>query len=221
MIEVNTFNFLRDLAAHNDREWFALNKEKHDIAKENLINFTSKIITGLSKIDKAIPPDINPKNCVMRIYRDVRFSLDKTPYKTNFAAGISPNGKNFNGPGYYLHINPQECFIAGGYWMPEVNHLRLIRQEIDYNPAVFKESLKLLSKINPKACLDKNHTLKTAPKGYSPDHPEIEFIKLKSFTVTVPIKYRELMAPGAETKVLNGFASIYPFILFLRNALSH
>ena len=220
MIKVKTLDFLKDLAKNNDREWFALNKNRHDDARENVLGFATEIIEGLAEIDKSIPNDLTAKDCVMRIYRDIRFSLNKTPYKNNFGAGFSPDGKKFDGPGYYLHISPQECFVAGGCWMPEALQLKLIRQEIDYNASEFKESLKSLHKSNSKAQLDSDHKLKTAPKGYPADHPEIEFLRLKSFTVTIPVKPTELTKPDALTKVLSGFKSIYPFILFLRNAVS-
>lgn len=218
MINAETFNFLTELAANNNREWFALNKKRHDDARQNVLDFTAEIIKGLAETDKAIPLDLDPKDCVMRIYRDIRFSLDKTPYKTNFGIGISPNGKNFNGPGYYLHINPDECFIAGGCWMPEKDQLKLIRQEVDYNTADFKRSLE---KINPRSGgLDTEHTLKTAPKGYPADHPEIEYLKLKSYTITIPLKPGDLKKPDGLKQVLNGFASIHPFVIFLRSAIS-
>ena len=218
MIKADTFTFLSDLAENNNREWFAENKARHDVAKQEVFEFVSEIGKGLSKTDNAIPADLNAKDCVMRIYRDIRFSLDKTPYKTNFGAGISPNGKNFKGPGYYLHISPDECFVAGGCWMPEAEQLKLIRQEIDYNSFDFKKSLKFQK--NSNARLDSDHKLKTMPKGYPAGHPDSEFLKLKSFTVTIPLKPADLMKPDAVNTVVDGFASIYPFILFLRNAIS-
>lgn len=220
MIKAETFRFLTDLAANNSREWFALNKKRHDEARQNVLDFVAEVIKGLAETDKAIPTDLDPKDCVMRIYRDIRFSLDKTPYKTNFGAGISPFGKNFNGPGYYLHISPEECFVAAGCWMPEKDHLKLIRQEIDYNGSDFRQTLEKLDLKTSKGMLDTDHKLKTAPKGYPSDHPDIEFLKLKSFTVTIPLNSFELMKPGALKKVVSGFATLYPFVVFLRNAIS-
>lgn len=220
MIKAETLQFLTDLAANNNREWFAVNKPRHDEARQNVLDFVADVIRGLSKIDTAIPATLDPKDCVMRIYRDIRFSLDKTPYKTNFGAGISPFGKNFNGPGYYLHINPEECFVAAGCWMPEKDHLKLIRQEIDYNGADFRKALESIVSGKVNGRLDTEYKLKTAPKGYSIDHPDIEFLKLKSFTVTIPIKPSDLLKPDALEKVVNGFASMYPLVVFLRNAIS-
>lgn len=220
MIKVETFNFLKELAANNNRDWFAKHKVLHDNSRENVLEFVGSVIKDLSESDRAIPADLDPKECVMRIYRDIRFSLDKTPYKTNFGAGISPDGKNFNGPGYYLHISPYECFVAGGCWMPEKEQLKLIRQEIDYNSSDFRHSLDEFLSTSGNGRLDTDHKLKTTPKGYDPEHPDIEYLRLKSYTVTVPLKRSDLTSPAARETVVSAFAAIHPFILFLRNAIS-
>ena len=156
----------------------------------------------------------------MRIYRDVRFSKDKTPYKTNFGVGISPLGKKFNGPGYYLHISPEASFIAGGCWFPEAGHLKLIRQEIDYNAADLKKVIENTEFKNYFGDLDSEHILKTVPKGYSADHPQISQLKLKSFTVSHQITDQDLQNKNAVKKVVEGFEIMHPLIVFLRNALS-
>ncbi len=220
MIQTSTLSFLKELTNNNNREWFADNKARHDQARENVLDFAAEVIKGLAEIDSQIPATLEAKNCVMRIYRDIRFSTDKTPYKTNFGAGISPNGKSFNGAGYYLHISPDECFVAGGAWMPERDQLKAIRQEIDYNAAGLKESLKEFNLQNGNAGLDKEHQLKTTPKGYAADHPEIELLRLKSFTLSKQITPAELTKSTGLVTVLDGFSTIYPFMLFLRNALS-
>lgn len=219
MIRSATFDFLSDLAANNDREWFLANKLRHDEARKDVLEFTGEVITGLSQTDNTIPPDLDPKNCVMRIYRDVRFSLDKTPYKNNFGAGISRNGKSFNGPGYYLHIHPTDSFLAGGCWMPEGDLLRAIRQEIDYNGRELQELIEVPLFKNYFGSPDAEHTLKTVPKGYSADHPYIEYLKLKSFTFSHPLNSSELSGSNAIEEVVSGFARLYPFMTFLRNAI--
>jgi uncharacterized protein (TIGR02453 family) len=220
MIRPETFTFLSDLSANNNREWFALNKKRHDEARQNVLDFIMEVIKGLAEKDPAISADLDPKDCVMRIYRDIRFSLDKTPYKTNFGAGISPQGKNFNGPGYYLHVTPEECFVAGGCWMPEKEQLKLIRQEIDYNTSDFHQAIEMVNLLSANGQLDSDHKLKTAPKGYPSDHPDIEYLKLKSFTITLPLNPSDLMKADAVKKVVSGFSAIHPFIVFLRNAIS-
>ncbi len=220
MIKPGTFDFLKDLAENNNREWFQDNKARHDEARNNVLEFVGELIKGLSKIDKTVPADLDPKVCVMRIYRDVRFSLDKTPYKTNFGAGISQQGKNFNGPGYYLHIHPEESFIAGGCWMPEADMLKSIRQEIDYSGNDFRDIIaeKKFKKYFEEP--DQEYKLKTMPKGYSADHPEIEYLKLKSFTFTHSVKPEDLTRTTAASQVLEGFELLHPFMIFLRNAIS-
>lgn len=220
MIKSGTFDFLSDLAKNNNRDWFQENKARHDEARVNVIEFVAELIGGLSRIDNIISADLDPKACVMRIYRDIRFSLNKTPYKTNFGAGISQHGKNFKGPGYYLHIQPEECFLAGGCWMPEPDMLKSIRQEIDYNGGQFRRIVDAPAFKEYFGMADQEYKLKTMPKGYAADHPDIEYLKLKSFTFTHSLSSRELSAPGAVKAVLEGFEKLHPFIVFLRNAIS-
>ena len=99
MIKSETFDFLKELSINNDRDWFHVNKSRHEQAKANVIDFAAGVITQLSKIDTSIPSGLDPKNCIMRIYRDIRFSKDKTPYKTNFGLAFSAHGKNFKDAG--------------------------------------------------------------------------------------------------------------------------
>jgi uncharacterized protein (TIGR02453 family) len=220
MLKPATFDFLADLAKNNNREWFQDNKARHDEARSNVLDFVGELINGLSEIDKTISADLDPKTCVMRIYRDVRFSLNKTPYKNNFGAGISQQGKNFNGPGYYLHIHPEESFVAGGCWMPEAEMLKSIRQEIDYSGSDFRDLVNGAPFKQYFGQPDQEYKLKTTPKGYSADHPDIEYLKLKSFTFTKALDPHELMKPKAAKTVLDGFEKLHPFMVFLRNAIS-
>ncbi len=220
MINSATFDFLKDLAANNNRDWFIENKLRHDEARKNVLEFAGNLISKLSKIDTALTSDLDPKNCVMRIYRDVRFSKNKTPYKTNFGAGFSENGKNFKSAGYYLHIHPEHSFLAGGCWMPEADILKAIRQEIDYNGADFHSIIDNKAFKQYFGSLDPEYTLKTPPKGYNADHPDIEYLKLKSFTFSHPLSRKELTSPNAVDAVCDGFIRLYPFIAFLRNAVS-
>lgn len=218
MIKFETFTFLESLTANNDREWFQVHKSEHDVARANVLDFIAEVIKGLSKIDNTISSDLNAKDCVMRIYRDIRFSKDKTPYKVNFGAGISAKGKNFNGPGYYLHISPNQSFLAGGCWFPESSQLKAIRQEIDYNSSEFHSILEDKLFKNFFGDLDKEGSLKTVPKGYSIDNPNLEYLKLKSFTASHEMNKKELMSADSVKNVLTGFEALHPFIVFLRNA---
>ena len=136
-ISKDTFTFLKELIANNDRDWFNTHKNRYEQAKQNAIDFTQELLKGIKKIDPSIPEDLQAKKCLLRIYRDVRFSKNKTPYKSNIGISISSDGRGGTLPGYYIHIEPKKSFVAGGYWMPEAQHLKAIRQEIDYNTSDF------------------------------------------------------------------------------------
>lgn len=220
MIQQTTFQFLRDIARNNNREWFQANKERYEHARENVLEFTSRVLEGLSQIDPMIGGDVQAKQCVLRIYRDIRFSKDKTPYKTNFGIGISPTAKNFKGPGYYLHLEPGQSFVTGGCWMPDSDLLKAIRQEIDYNFTDFHALLRKPDFESFFRDLDIEHKLKTAPKGYASDHPEIEYLKLKSFTASSDLTETQLTGNNSVNDVLVRLEALHPFMDFLRNALA-
>lgn len=220
MIQQTTFQFLRDIAKNNNREWFQENKERYELARQNVLDFTSEVLEGLSKIDPLISEDLQAKQCVLRIYRDIRFSKDKTPYKTNFGIGISPTAKNFQGPGYYLHLEPDQSFVTGGCWMPGSDLLKAIRQEIDYNSSDFHAILDDPDFKSLIGELDVEHKLKTAPKGYPAEHPDIEYLKLKSFTASSHLTEKQLVGKDSVHAVLVRLETLYPFMEFLRNALA-
>jgi len=218
MITPASFEFLQQVKENNNRDWFKKNKALYDEALSNVLDFTGLVIAGLAKIDPLIPAQLEAKDCVMRIYRDVRFSKDKSPYKVNFGIAISANGKNFNGPGYYIHIEPGKSFVGGGAWHPETEYLKSIRQEIDYNSSEWHE---IIDSENFKGAFGELNTddkLQTSPKGYPGNHPDIEFLKLKSFTAGCELSDKDFTNKNAVDKVVALFEKLYPFIVFLRNA---
>ncbi|POY35648.1 TIGR02453 family protein [Solitalea longa] len=218
MLQQTTFDFLKELAENNNRDWFMENKKRYDMAKQNVEDFVDAVLVKLAEIDPAVS-GIKAKQCVMRIYRDVRFSKDKLPYKKNFGIVVSSMGKGVNGPCYYLHIEPATCFAAGGYWMPEAEHIKAIRQEIDYNTHDFKVIIEAKAFKQYFNKLDEEGKLKTAPKGYPADHPEIELLKLKSFTVSNELDQKALLGKNAVEQVVNVWKEVYPFNQFLFNAI--
>lgn len=218
MLKKETLVFIKDVAENNNREWFAEHKPKYEEAKADVLELVAAIIPELSKIDPLISADLDPKRCLMRIYRDVRFSKNKDPYKNNFGMWFSSKSKGVNEPGYYLHIQPGKSFIAGGYWMPEAPHVKLIRQEIDYNIGDFKEIIENKDfKKNFK--LGTASALKNAPKGYDPTDPNIEYLKLKSFEATMPLDDEEFFKPTLVNKLISSFKTVNPLVAFLRNAI--
>jgi uncharacterized protein (TIGR02453 family) len=220
MIQSHTLDFLKELVENNNREWFQVNKERYDKARENVIELTADIIGKLHKIDPGVSADLDPKKCVMRIYRDIRFSKNKTPYKNNFGISLPASGTKLGGAEYYLHIQPGKSFIAGGYWMPETEHLKAIRQEIDYNADDLKKIIDAPHFIKLFGEFRKQDQLKTVPRDYSAENPNIDLLKLKSFIVSHPLKDKELMGAKAADEIVEVCNNLYPLNVFLKNALA-
>jgi uncharacterized protein (TIGR02453 family) len=219
MIKKETFDFLADLAKNNAREWFADHKDRYEDAHQNVIAFAGELITALSKLDASVDANLDAKKCVMRIYRDIRFSKDKTPYKTNFGIGRLTKSKTPE-TGYYLQIEPGRSFIAGGYWMPEGDHIKAIRQEIDYNAA---DLVSIIDAPDFKKTFGEfrdQEKLKTLPKGYNADNEHIELLKLKSFIAYRDLKDKELMSSKAAENIAELCARLQPLNVFLTNAIS-
>ncbi len=184
--------FLKAIAKNNNREWFEKNKPKYITAKTHFEDFLETFHGELVKFDESLA-GLNPRKLGFRIYRDVRFSKDKRPYKVNMGAGFSEHGKMEQEPGYYVHLEPGKSFIAGGFYMPDTDKLARIRQEIDYNTDQF---LKILNDKKFKRSfsgLDDFDSLKTAPKGYPKDHPHIGLLKHKSYIVSHPFTDKEVL----------------------------
>ena len=219
MLSKSTFDFLKSLKKNNNRDWFEKNKEKYLAAKENVESFVGELIAGFTKFEKNLA-GLQPKDCTFRIYRDVRFSKDKRPYKTNMGASINPGGKKMEVAGYYLHVEPGGSFLAGGRWMPSPDHLKMIRQEIDYNG---KELNKILNAKDFKkyyGALDTEYKLSRPPKGYDKNHPDIELLKMNSYIVWHPCNDKEMLSKNAVKEITKGARIMKPFLDFLNTAIS-
>jgi uncharacterized protein (TIGR02453 family) len=179
----NTLDFLKKLSRNNNREWFEKNKSRYLEIKDEFELFVNDVLQEMVTFDESLV-GLNPKKLTFRIYRDVRFSKDKTPYKTNVSAGISPGGKGMGVPGYYFQIEPgNKSMIAAGMYQPSPENLAKIRQEIDYNGEQLVQILKEKKFKKIFGELWNEDKLKTMPKGYPADHPHRELLKLKSFIV--------------------------------------
>src|SRR5688500_8125824 len=179
----NTLDFLKKLSRNNNREWFEKNKSRYLEIKDEFEAFVTEVLHDMTAFDESLA-GLNPKKLTFRIYRDVRFSKDKTPYKTNVSAGISPAGKGMGVPGYYFQIEPgNNSMVAAGMYQPSPENLAKIRQEIDYNGGRLVSVLqeKKFKKIFGE--LWNEDRLKTMPKGYQAEHPYSVLLKLKSFMV--------------------------------------
>ena len=211
--------FLKDLARHNDRDWFEKNKPRYVKVRQDFEELVAIILDELVKFDPALA-GLNAKKLPFRIYRDVRFSKDKRPYKTNMGAGFSPNGRLIQEPGYYLHLEPNDkSFVAGGIYMPDAGYLAKLRQEIDYNPDGLKSILKQKKFRDRFGGFDDFDKLKTAPKGYPKDHPNIEWLKLKSFIVSMPLTDKQVADKKLVSIVASACRQIKPLNEYIRQAL--
>ena len=212
--------FLRDLVRHNDREWFEKNRSRYLEAKQEFEGVVEKVLKEIVKFDPKLE-GLDAKKLPFRIYRDVRFSKDKRPYKVHMGAGFSPNGKLVQEPGYYLHLQPgNKSFVAGGIYEPDAANLSKIRQEIDYNA----DGLKRILTARPFRKLfdgfDDYDRLKTAPKGYPKDHPHIEWLKHKSFIVSVALTDKQVADRSFVRTVSNACSNIKPLNDYIREAIS-
>src|SRR5690554_3506990 len=216
----DTFDFLNDLNSNNNRDWFSENKYRYDRSWQEMKRFVGQIIEGLARFDPKIHKDIDPGKCLFRIYRDIRFRKDKMPYKTWLGAGISINGRKLQGPEYYIHVQPDRSFLAVGYWRPEKEHLAAIRQEIDYQGEEWEKMLRQISEQAGESLYpDREDSLKRPPAGFTADHPQIEYLKLKSFTLSRPLENHALMGPEAVAYVLNFYQEMLPFKTFIHQAI--
>lgn len=218
MVKAETLDFLKDLVENNNRDWFLEHKNIYEQARENVVEFAGELLQELSKTDPLVNAATDPKKCVMRIYRDVRFSKDKTPYKNNFGINFKTGVGNAE-LGYYLHIQPGKSFVGGGYWMPQAEHVKAIRQEIDYNGSVLNAIVNDASFIDNFSAFDQQEQLKNNPKGYDADHPYLNLLKLKSFAAVHPLSDKELMDKSAVKTAMQYLKKIYPLNNFLNQAL--
>ena len=210
-------NFLKDIKVNNNREWFNENKSQYEAAKEKFEAFVDILIMKVKEFDNSI--DVNSaKECTFRIYRDVRFSKDKEPYKPNFGAYIAKGGRKSEYAGYYIHIESGASFAGGGIYCPQPKILKAVRDDIYDDPKAIKEIINEpgFKKIFPDMYGEK---LKTAPRGFPKDFPDIDLLNFKSYTVVKELTDKELNASDFLDKVISVFKTQKPFNTYLNNAL--
>jgi uncharacterized protein (TIGR02453 family) len=213
-------SFLKTLSKNNNRDWFLKNKDRYLAAKNEFEDFLETLHHELVKFDDSLA-GLNPRKQGFRIYRDVRFSKDKRPYKVNMGAGFSAHGKMEQEPGYYVHVEPgNKSFVAGGFYMPDAEKLAKIRQEIDYNADVLLKIMKAATFKKYFKGLDDFDRLKTAPKGFAKDHPQLELLKNKSFVVSHAFTDADVAAPNFARTVAAACRAMKPFNQFLQEAVS-
>jgi len=220
MLQPSTLKFLKDLKKNNNKPWFDAHRKEYEAAKKDFTAFIQAVIDKHSKMDPTIK-SIVAKNCLFRINRDIRFSKDKSPYKTNIGAYINRGGKKSLFGGYYFHCEPGQCFVGGGLWMPMPPELNKVRQEIDYNFAEFKKIInsKKFKSIYKDLSRDAEYVLSRVPKGYEANNPAAEYLKLKSFVGTASLKDADLTSKDLVKKTTAAFEALQPLIEFVNNAI--
>jgi len=220
MLQISTIKFLKDLKKNNNRPWFEKNRKVYEDAKADFATFIQTVIDKHSKNDSTIKEQL-AKNCLFRINRDVRFSKDKSPYKSNMGASINPNGKKSLLAGYYFHLEPGQCFAGGGIWMPMPDDLKKVRQEVDYNFADFKKIIgaKKFKSVYGDLSHHAEYKLSRVPKGYNADNPAAEYLKLKSFVAMVNLKDTDLTSKELAKKTVAAFEALQPLLTFINNSI--
>lgn len=216
LIQPDTLQFLREVKENNNRPWFEVNKARYIAARENIRQWMIEIIDQMKKNDERIV--IDHTRCVGRIYRDIRFSKNKDPYRTFLGAFVlrSPEGANCE---FYVHFEPGNIFAGGGIYAPTPQMLKMIREDIAYstqnlnNIVQHKDFVRFFGKVD-------GEKLSRAPKGYAPDHPDIEWLRMKQFLVLRNFTDEEVLKAGFAGKVLETFSAARPLFDHIDNALN-
>ncbi|NTW51630.1 MAG: DUF2461 domain-containing protein [Chlorobiaceae bacterium] len=222
MVTESTLDFLKGLKANNTREWFEAHRPDYQAAHNDFFDTVVQFVQSVSGFDPAVAEArLDPKSCIMRIYRDIRFSKDKTPYKTGFFAYVSEGGRKGPLAGYYLHLEPGASFTGGGLYMPEPPALEKSRRAIDSrysewlsivtNPALLKE---FPEGVQPSG------TTKRPPKGYDDSNPAIGYLKFKGYYTQRFLCDNEVMASDFIDTLSNSCRAALPMVDFLNDALS-
>ena len=217
MLAKSTFDFLKKLRKNNHREWFHTHRDDYEAAKDDFRAMVSKLLEDFTRLNSRLT-GLEVKDLVFRINRDVRFSANKDPYKTNFGAYFVEGGKKSGKAGLYLQVEPGNCFMAGGCWMPPAPQLKSIRQEIDYNLESFNGILKEKSFRRLFGEMS-DCRLKTVPKGYDKSNPAIDHLRQTSFIVERSYEDKEIMSPAFNKECVNAYKSMLPFLTFLNTGL--
>lgn len=213
MLNKSIYKFLLELRENNNRDWFHANKKSYDQAKNDFELFVALTIEQIKTIDPRIS-GLQAKDCIFRIFRDTRFSENKTPYKTNFGAFLSSGGRKSRSGGYYIHIEPEACFLGGGCYRPAPNVLRAIREDIFHKPMDLKKIINSneFTKHFPELYGDK---LKTAPRGYPKDFKHIDLLNYKNYAVGKMIPDQTANSDLFSNEIEKTFKALYPLNQYL------
>ena len=210
--------FLDDLRKNNDREWFQKNKSRYEQAKNEFEAFLGLVIPAITEYNPEMK-FIEPRDCLFRIFRDVRFSKDKSPYKINMGGWITSAGRKSSGPGFYIHLQPGASFLSAGVHMPDPEKLKKIRKEIYYNIDEFKSILSGKNFKKHFSGIDEWDKQKLPPREFPKDFSEIDLLKNRSYSVSHSLKESTISNPGLFEYVMTVFKVTLPYNAFLKRAL--
>ena len=216
VIPASAFAFLKLLKKNNDRDWFAKNKERFTKEQEAIISFLDCLLPEMNKHD--VIENENGKKSLYRIYRDVRFSKDKAPFKTHFGGSLRRATKARRGS-YYFHIEPGNCFAGGGFWEPSPEDLKRIRDEFSADPDAVRKILKAKTFKSYFGELY-GEQLKTTPKGFQPDDPAIDLLRYKQFAVIRKFSDAEVLSPSFLKELNATFKAMRPFLDYMSDVLT-
>ena len=211
-INPDVFTFYRELKENNTREWFEPQKSRFKALESEIKEYTEELKNNLNNTDEIELAKI------FRIYRDVRFSKNKTPFKTHFGISFHRKKPQLRG-GYYLHIAPEDSFIATGFWNPEKEDLLRIRKEMEVDAAELRDVI-ADSKLKSYWGDIEGEELKTAPKGFSKDHADIDLIRKKQFLFVKKFTDKEVLALDFQDQIIKHFEAIRPFFDYMTNILT-
>lgn len=219
MITASIIRFLKGVKKNNNKAWLDANRSLYDTSKEEFLAQVAEVLKGIVAFDKSYA-DLVPKDCIFRLNRDIRFSKEKHPYKTNYAAYFNPAGKKGSGAGFYMHIEPGKSFAAVGLWDPPPAHLSAIRQEIDYNLDDWKKMIgdKSFKKYFSQG-FNLSQRLVRAPKGYEENNPAIEYLKMKNFVVSRSFTDEEISSAKFTSELVNTFKAGTILNAFINRAI--
>lgn len=213
MLTTSTFEFIKELKQNNNRDWFAENKKRFDIENKSVKIFFTEVLAELEKSDSI------EKMQMHRIYRDIRFSKDKTPYKAHFSVSYDRTKPLLRG-GMYLHIEDGASFVGGGFWEPNNEDLLRIRKELELDASELKSIIADTKFIHFFKNGLEGEGLKTAPKGFDKNHPDIELIRKKQFVVRRKFTNKEVLATSFKEEVIQTFLAMRPFFDYMSDVLT-
>lgn len=213
----STFSFLQQLNENNTREWFNDNRKSYEAAKAEFEQLLNDVIPAIRNFDPEIGM-LNAKDCIFRIFRDVRFSKNKAPYKTNMGGFISKGGRKGVYAGYYIHIEPGKSFLGGGIYMPQSDALKMIRQEIMYQIKDFKSIIEDKKFVKTYTQMEGNKLVRP-PKDFPADFPDIDLLKYKSYVAVHGLTDNDILKENFKNNISKIFKILHPFNAFLNRAL--